>query len=89
MTSILFMFLHLIWLSLLYQDLLALKEDYTKRPAREEIINDPTNPRHYWRFRLHIPMEAILEDEEYLKIVRGLVLSSGRASLKDVEATIG
>jgi 4-alpha-glucanotransferase len=89
MTSILFMFLHLIWLSLLYQDLLALKEDYTKRSAREEIINDPTNPRHYWRFRLHIPMEAILEDEEYLKIVRGLVLSSGRASLKDVEATIG
>jgi 4-alpha-glucanotransferase len=83
------MFLHLIWLSLLYQDLLALKDDYTKRPAREEIINDPTNPRHYWRFRLHIPMEAILGDEEYLKIVRELVLSSGRASLKDVEATIG
>lgn len=52
MTSILFMFLHLIWLSLLYQDLLALKEDYTKRPTREEIINDPTNPRHYWRFSM-------------------------------------
>jgi hypothetical protein len=29
-----------------------------------------------------------LGDEEYLKIVRELVLSSGRASPKDVEATI-
>ncbi|CAK9278762.1 unnamed protein product [Sphagnum jensenii] len=77
-----------VWAIFPIQDLLALKEDYTKRPAREEIINDPTNPRHYWRFRLHIPMEAILGDEEYLKIVRELVLSSGRASLKDVEATI-
>jgi 4-alpha-glucanotransferase len=78
-----------VWAIFPIQDLLALKEDYTKRPTREEIINDPTNPRHYWRFRLHIPMEAILGDEEYLKIVRELVLSSGRASLKDVEATIG
>ncbi|WMV13724.1 hypothetical protein MTR67_007109, partial [Solanum verrucosum] len=34
------------------QDLLALKEDYTTRPAVEETINDPTNPKHYWRYRM-------------------------------------
>lgn len=34
-----------------YQDLLALKDKYTARPAAEETINDPTNPKHYWRFR--------------------------------------
>lgn len=33
------------------QDLLALKVEYTTRPAVEETINDPTNPKHYWRFR--------------------------------------
>lgn len=37
------------------QDLLALKEEYTTRPATEETINDPTNPRHYWRYRMFLP----------------------------------
>lgn len=36
------------------QDLLALKEDYTTRSAVEETINDPTNPKHYWRYRMCI-----------------------------------
>ena len=35
------------------QDLMALKEEYTTRPAAEETINDPTNPKHYWRYRMH------------------------------------
>lgn len=35
------------------QDLLALKEEYTTRPAAEETINDPTNPKHYWRYRMY------------------------------------
>lgn len=34
------------------QDLLALKEEYMTRPAVEETINDPTNPKHYWRYRI-------------------------------------
>ena len=36
------------------QDLLALKDEYTARPAKEETINDPTNPKHYWRYRKHV-----------------------------------
>lgn len=35
------------------QDLLALKDKYTTRPATEETINDPTNPKHYWRYRMY------------------------------------
>lgn len=31
---------------------MALKEEYTSRPAAEETINDPTNPKHYWRYRM-------------------------------------
>lgn len=48
--------LHEVHLRLLHQcqDLLALKEEYTTRPAKEETINDPTNPKHYWRFRKHV-----------------------------------
>ncbi len=33
------------------QDILALMPSYCERPAREEIINDPTKSKHYWRYR--------------------------------------
>jgi 4-alpha-glucanotransferase len=73
------------WAIFPIQDLLALKEDYTDRAANEETINDPTNPRHYWRFRLHVPMETLLGDDDFLGTIRDLVVSSGRASDKDFE----
>jgi len=34
--------------------MMALKEEYTTRPATEETINDPTNPKHYWRYRKYL-----------------------------------
>ena len=36
------------------QDFMALVPWYSKRPPEEETINDPTNSRHYWRFRKRI-----------------------------------
>lgn len=38
------------WAIFPVQDILALKQLYAQRPANEEIINNPCNPRHYWRF---------------------------------------
>lgn len=35
------------------KDLLVLKEEYTTRPASEETITDPTNPKHYWRYHMY------------------------------------
>lgn len=43
-----------VWAIFPIQDLLALKEVYSRRPAKEETINNPTNPRHYWRFSTFI-----------------------------------
>jgi len=67
------------WTILPLQDLLALKEDYSKRPATEETINDPTNPKHYWRFRVHVSLELLLADYEFQRIIKDMVQSSGRA----------
>ncbi|XP_031127124.1 4-alpha-glucanotransferase DPE2-like isoform X2 [Ipomoea triloba] len=61
------------------QDLLALKEDYATRPAVEETINDPTNPRHYWRYRMHVTMESLLNDKSLISIIKGLIRGSGRS----------
>ena len=60
------------------QDLLALASEYAQRPAEEETINDPTNPKHYWRFRLHVRLEDLLANTVWLADIRQLVNESGR-----------
>ncbi|KAJ9547973.1 hypothetical protein OSB04_020516, partial [Centaurea solstitialis] len=67
------------WAIFPLQDLLALKEEYTTRPATEETINDPTNPKHYWRFRVHVTMETLLKDTELTTSIKGLVSASARS----------
>ncbi|CAA6654001.1 unnamed protein product [Spirodela intermedia] len=79
------------WAIFPIQDLLALKEEYTTRPATEETINDPTNPKHYWRFRVHVSLETLLGDEELKGTIKDLVKESGRSypvrdQVKDHEA---
>ncbi|KAG0604636.1 hypothetical protein M758_10G186000 [Ceratodon purpureus] len=73
------------WAIFPLQDLMALKDDYANRPANEETINDPTNPRHYWRFRVHVPLETLLGDDDFIGTIGDLVVSSGRASAKDLK----
>ena len=46
-----YIYSHVLYIYSFFQDMLALKELYAQRPAKEECINDPTNPKHYWRFR--------------------------------------
>ncbi|KAL0428431.1 UNVERIFIED_CONTAM: 4-alpha-glucanotransferase DPE2 [Sesamum latifolium] len=67
------------WAIFPLQDLLALKDEYTTRPAAEETINDPTNPKHYWRYRVHVTVESLLEDKELISSIKGLVHGSGRS----------
>ncbi|OEL17021.1 4-alpha-glucanotransferase DPE2 [Dichanthelium oligosanthes] len=67
------------WAIFPLQDLLALKDKYTTRPAPEETINDPTNPKHYWRFRVHVTLESLLDDKDIQATIKDLVTSSGRS----------
>nr|ACN50178.1 disproportionating enzyme 2 [Annona cherimola] len=67
------------WAIFPLQDLLALKEEYTARPAAEETINDPTNPKHYWRFRVHVTLESLMKDSDLKETIKDLVTSSGRS----------
>ncbi|XP_039000486.1 4-alpha-glucanotransferase DPE2-like [Hibiscus syriacus] len=67
------------WAIFPLQDLLALKDKYTTRPAAEETINDPTNPKHYWRYRVHVTMESLMEDKELKATIKDLISGSGRS----------
>ena len=48
------------------QDVMGLSAEYIKRPAAEETINDPTNPKHYWRYRMHVTVEQLRADRQLL-----------------------
>ncbi|WVZ08673.1 hypothetical protein V8G54_022019 [Vigna mungo] len=71
------------WAIFPLQDLLALKEEYTTRPAREETINDPTNPKHYWRYRVHVSLESLIKDIDLQTTIKDLVSWSGRSLPKE------
>jgi len=60
------------------QDLMALSASYATRPAEEETINDPTNPEHYWRYRMHEKMEMLAWDKELAQKLRAFLVDSRR-----------
>lgn len=78
------------WAIFPLQDLLALKDEYTSRPAVEETINDPTNPKHYWRYRVHVTLESLLKDKELTTSIKALVRGSGRSypPAQDVQVNV-
>jgi len=61
------------------QDILALKSRYIEnRDPKQEQINDPSNPIHYWRYRCHVDLDQLIGDEDLNKEVRDMVYASGR-----------
>ena len=60
------------------QDLLAMSDKYSTRPAAEETINNPTVRKHYWRYRCHVELETLLEDKPFMATLQQLLLSAFR-----------
>ena len=61
------------------QDYLAIDGEvrYPGDPA-DERINIPANPRHYWRYRMHVKIEDLLADEDLCGHIRALVRDAAR-----------
>ncbi|RMG56551.1 MAG: 4-alpha-glucanotransferase [Bacteroidetes bacterium] len=68
------------WAILPLQDLLAIDGELRRENPQEEQINVPANPRHYWRYRMHVSLEDLLAQEGYNRFLRGFVEGSGRNS---------
>lgn len=63
------------------QDVFALSDRVSSgRDPREECINDPTVRRHYWRWRMHLPLEALCRDAELVALVQEVLLLGDRVS---------
>ena len=60
------------------QDWLSIDEKLRLPDQNAERINIPANPRHYWRYRMHLTIEQLLEAEEFNDTVKTLITQSGR-----------
>ena len=60
------------------QDWLAIDERLRLPDANAERVNIPANPRHYWRYRMHIDLEDLIAADDFNGNLRELVQQSGR-----------
>ncbi|MGB0522831.1 MAG: 4-alpha-glucanotransferase [Flammeovirgaceae bacterium] len=68
------------WAVFPIQDLLALDGDLRRQNAKEEQINVPANPKHYWKYRFHMNIEDLIEEQAFNSLLSNLVKASGRNS---------
>lgn len=59
------------------QDWLATDEIRRDNPRLEQ-INEPANPNHYWRYRMHISIEELQQKHSFNKLIYNKIKKSGR-----------
>ena len=60
------------------QDWLSIDERLRLPDAGAERINIPANPRHYWRYRMHLTIEQLLAADDFNQEISTLIVHSGR-----------
>ena len=60
------------------QDWLSIDEKLRLPDANAERINIPANPRHYWRYRMHLTIEQLMAADELNNEISTLIIQSGR-----------
>ena len=60
------------------QDWLSIDGNIRRENPLEEQINVPANPRHYWRYSMHMTMEELLAKDSFNKYIKDKVIASGR-----------
>ncbi|MCE9615645.1 MAG: 4-alpha-glucanotransferase [Lentisphaerae bacterium] len=66
------------WAVFPLQDLLAMDGARRRRNAAEERINVPSNPRHYWRYRMHLTLESLCQASDFNTMLKDLISQAGR-----------
>ena len=55
------------------QDWLAMDEQHRLPDANAERINIPANPRHYWRYRMHLNIEDLMQLDDFNTNIRRMI----------------
>ena len=60
------------------QDWLSIDERLRLPDQNAERINIPANPRHYWRYRMHLTIEQLMKEDDFNETIKTLITQSGR-----------
>lgn len=60
------------------QDWLSIDEHLRLPDANAERINIPANPRHYWRYRMHVCIEDMIGDQNFNQNITDLIREGKR-----------
>lgn len=67
------------WAVFPLQDILAIDGSLRRDNPFDERINVPSNPKHYWQYRLHLNLEELLQKDGFNDYFRQMVQNGGRA----------
>ena len=60
------------------QDWLSMDGALRRSNPNDERINVPANPRHYWRYRMHLTLDQLAAAEDFNATLSGMIADSGR-----------
>ena len=60
------------------QDWLSIDERLRLPDQNAERINIPANPRHYWRYHMHLTIEQLMKEDDFNENIKTLITQSGR-----------
>ena len=60
------------------QDWMSIDEDLRLADPNAERINIPANPKHYWRYRMHVGIEDLMKNKAFNEQVTDLISQAGR-----------
>lgn len=66
------------WAIFQLQDLLSISEKLRRENPHDERINVPSNSKFSWRYRMHINLEDLIENDEFNSELRNYIMQSGR-----------
>jgi 4-alpha-glucanotransferase len=66
------------WSIFQLQDLMGMNDAIRRENPDEERINVPANPKHYWRYRMHLFLEDLIKEKGFNAELKEYITISGR-----------
>jgi 4-alpha-glucanotransferase len=66
------------WSIFQLQDLLGMSDKLRRENPNDERINIPADPKHYWRYRVHISLEDLISETAFNSDLNAMLQLSGR-----------
>jgi 4-alpha-glucanotransferase len=66
------------WSIFQLQDLMSINAEIRRQNPADERINIPADPKHYWRYRMHLPLEDLLNRSDFNSDLKAMVQKANR-----------